>query len=1008
MQVGEWKYGYSSFYFDITEALRNGENEILVRSVFRNPNSRWYSGAGIYRNVWLEMIPQAHILREGIYVSARKTESRETDAGTWSIQIDTELMPAGKDMRKAGLRVEILDKQGDCVAEKLVSCADSVPMPDRILKTLPVDETGAVSCKTELFLQNPKLWDIETPVCYTCAVSFYYEGQLIDRDSTVFGCRTCSFTTDKGFFLNGKRRKLNGVCNHHDLGALGAAFHPAAARRQLEILKRMGCNALRTSHNMPAPGLLELADEMGILVLDEAFDMWERSKTPYDYARFFREWADKDVASWVRRDRNHPSVIMWSIGNEIYDTHADEDGVRITGELMQRVVLHDYRQNAKPTIGSNYMPWENAQKCAEVIKLAGYNYAERLYQEHHEKHPDWIIYGSETSSTVQSRGIYHFPLKQSLLVDDDEQCSSLGNSTTSWGAKSVDYCLRMERDHEFSLGQFLWSGFDYIGEPTPYHTKNSYFGQIDTAGFLKDSYYMYQAGWTDCRENPMVHVLPYWDFNEGQNIDVRIVSNAPQVELIVNGTSEGRKNIDHKHGESFCADWQIPYHAGSLLAIAYNEEGQEIAREEEHSFGDAETVCIEIERDTIYADKNDMAFVTITVKDKDGCPVKNANNRVQVKVEGAGRLIGLDNGDSTDYDSYKGTSRRLFSGKLLAMVAPKGKAGVIEITVTSEGLKSAKCSLTVEGNVHDACGVTEEKPVYYEENADTVKGELVKEIPVRKLEICSPDGQKMDAERRELIFEAAIRPYNATYRDIEWRISNDAGITVPNAELEYLNKEGTKVKVKALGDGDIRIRAACRNGAENIRLISQLELSIAGVGEMYTNPYEFVSGGLYSAFAGDIGNGNERGVSMSRTGMSWVAYENLDFGKDGATEVTLPIFELGSEPTCIKFWKGIPYAEGSERIGEGIYDKKSIWNVYQEETFVLEKRLTGLTTFGIELDKKVHIKGFTFKKASRAFEILQALECDAVYGDSFEQQADAITGIGNNVSLVFKGELMQR
>ena len=368
---------------------------------------------------------------------------------------------------------------------------------------------------------------------------------------------------DKGLILNGRKIKLFGVCEHHDLGALGSAFNKEALRRRFKILKDMGVNAIRTFHNMPDPQFMDLADEMGFLIASEAFDMWERSKTTYDYARFFKEWSHKDVMSWITRNRNHPSLLMWSIGNEIYYTHADVRGQEITKMLMEYVKEFDPNENAKVTIGSNFMPWENAKKCVDIVKIAGYNYSEKYYEEHHEKHhekhKDWIIYGSEAASVVQSRGIYHFPFEKSILADDDEQCSVLGNSTTSWGAKSPERCITDDRYAEFSLGQFIWTGFDYIGEPTPYHTKNSYFGQIDTATFKKDSYYIYQSEWTDYRKKPMIHILPYWDFSENQIVDVRVCSNAPKIELKLNGKVIGKYNIDHKKGKDLVGWWKIPY-----------------------------------------------------------------------------------------------------------------------------------------------------------------------------------------------------------------------------------------------------------------------------------------------------------------------------------------------------------------------------------------------------------------------------------------------------------------
>ncbi len=529
--VREWKYGYSAFETEITENLVNGENEILVSADFQAPNSRWYSGAGIYRNVWIRRTPVEHFVADGIYFSAKKETTEE-----WSISIHTEV--EGQD-----LYVEYaLREKGSEIWEPLTGNREPL-------------ETGEYFKSS---INNPKIWDVEHPFCYELAVTLKKDQEILQREVQTVGFRTLDFSPETGFSLNGRKLKLNGVCEHHDLGCLGAAYHSQAMRRKLEILKKMGVNAIRTAHNMPAQDLMELTDEMGILVVSEAFDCWESPKNPYDYARFFPQWYQKDVESWIRRDRNHPSLIMWSIGNEIYDTHVSSTkGKEWMEKLIAEVRRYDSLKNAAVTLGSNYMPWENTQKCADVIKLIGYNYGENYYEEHHEKHPDWMIYGSETGSIVQSRGIYHFPYQQSVLADEDEQCSSLGNSTTSWGAKSTEACILAERDHPYSCGQFIWTGFDYIGEPTPYHTRNSYFGQIDTAGFPKDSYYIYQAAWTDYKKAPMVHIFPYWDFNEGQFIDLRVCSNAPVVEVFFNGKSQGTFTIDHENGMELTGHWQL-------------------------------------------------------------------------------------------------------------------------------------------------------------------------------------------------------------------------------------------------------------------------------------------------------------------------------------------------------------------------------------------------------------------------------------------------------------------
>ncbi|MFP4017576.1 MAG: glycoside hydrolase family 2 TIM barrel-domain containing protein, partial [Halanaerobiales bacterium] len=435
--VGEWKYGYSSFEHDITESLHKGENEILLKVVHQSPNSRWYSGAGIYRNVWLKIRNKNHIITDGIYVTTEQQEE------IWYVDIETELN-IHKDVKLT--HTIIHENQEITHRSELMSADISNPMKiskqkltvDRPLLWSPDNPNlYKLVTKLELLQMDDKIQDTMETGKY---IGTKEKSRTIETITQNIGFRKIELDPDEGFILNGNRLKLNGVCEHHDLGALGAAFNKTALERRFAILKEMGVNAVRTAHNMPAVEFMELADEMGLLVVSEAFDMWERSKTEYDYARFFKEWAQKDVKSWVWRDRNHPSLMMWSIGNEIYDTHAGERGQELTRMLMEWVLEHDPEENGRVTIGSNYMPWENAQKCADIVKIAGYNYGEKYYQNHHLVHPDWVIYGSETGSVVQSRGIYHFPAEQSILADDDEQCSALGNSATSWGADSTEAC----------------------------------------------------------------------------------------------------------------------------------------------------------------------------------------------------------------------------------------------------------------------------------------------------------------------------------------------------------------------------------------------------------------------------------------------------------------------------------------------------------------------------------------------------------------------------------------
>lgn len=1016
VRVFEWKYGYSTFEFDVTEQLFEGENELFVRVRYQSPNSRWYSGAGIYRNVYRLDRPAAHLVSDGIYVHTKAV------GDDFSVRIQTEVTKEGT---------------GTNVVHTLYS-ADGSEVKLQPEKTTEDWKGKAGECALES-LQNvqrymvlqPKRWSIEEPVLYTLVTELKKDGIVLDSVSQKIGFRELRFDTEQGLFLNGKHVKLYGACEHHDLGCFGAAFRMEALRRQFTELKKMGVNALRTSHNMPAKEFMELADEMGFLVDAEAFDMWERNKTTYDYACYFKEWYKKDVASWVRRDRNHASLLMWSIGNEIYDTHADEHGKEITIQLRDEVRVHDPFENAPVTIGSNYMPWENAQKCADVVKYAGYNYTEKYYEEHHRKHPDWFIYGSETASTTQSRGIYRFPYDEPVLCDDDEQCSSLGNSTTSWGAKSTEYCITMDRDAKFSAGQFIWTGFDYIGEPTPYSTKNSYLGQIDTAGFWKDAAYLYQAEWTDYKKAPMVHIFPYWDFSVGQMTDVRICSNAPKVELLVNGVSKGVYLIDHVKGTQLTGNWKIPYEPGCITAIAYDENGNEVARESEYSFGDPKTIRMQTEKTTLTADGTDLIFVEIDTLDKDGHPVRNARNRIHLSVTGPARLVGMDNGDSTDYDQYKATSRRLFSGKLLAVIAATKETGEICVEASSVGMEPAVLKLVA---AEPECAATEGTTDFFEDDLmcekayfervertegaealQRLKDKLATEIPVRRIDIFCEGGQVLTKERTEIALTAKILPENATYREILWRLTSNGGVDANFAMLtdevtgqkKFSNPNGVllgeQVKLTAIGDGTMKVRCNATNGEDRIRVISELEFSIEGLGQTALDPYGFIAGALYSRSIGEVTNGNEHGAATMRDGKTVIIFDRVDFGTFGSDEVTLPIFELGNKELDIEIWRGVPGEEDSERIDTVLYHMPPIWNTYQEKTYVLPKRFSGTQTISFVTRDKIHLKGFSFKKKERAFEKLYAAEKDAIYGDAYSVGEKEITGIGNNVTIGFDG-----
>ena len=1075
-QAGEWKYGYSTFEIDLTPFVKVGENEILVSVNFRSPNSRWYSGAGIYRDVWFKETPKTYIRENGVYVHTEACGEKDGKEPDFLLYADTEIVgDAWDEVRHTlyhkrevepeielplelllGDQVELVEEaslmtekvgEASCaeedanVSEKEASCASAVEAyADSERENLCVPEIIAshnTNKNTAIYrVKSPRCWDVEHPHLYILKTELWKDGEIIQEEYSQLGFRSIAFDPEQGFLLNGRRVKLNGVCEHHDLGALGAAFHWAAMARKFRILKEMGVNALRGTHNMTAPAVVELADQMGILMISEAFDMWERPKTTYDYARFFKEWSERDVESWVMRDRNHPCIIMFSIGNEIYDTHVDAHGREITVRLRDLVKKYDYRRNAGITIGSNYMPWENAQLCADEVKLAGYNYGEKYYGKHHKAHPDWVIYGSETSSMVQSRGIYHFPLRASILTEDDEQCSSLGNSPTSWGAKSMERCVCEDRDMDFSMGQFLWTGFDYIGEPTPYHTKNSYFGQVDTAGFPKDAYYVWQSAWTDYRKAPMIHIFPYWDFNEGQSIDIRVCSNAPFVELFCNGKSCGRQQLTHEKGSGhhIIADYSLPYEKGVLYAVAYDEEGNVTARETKASFGNSAEIVLRASGRAAVANGRDLFFVEIGTRDENGNVVENAVDRVTVQVEGAGHLVGLDNGDSTDEDSYKGNSRRLFSGKLLAIIETGTIPGAVRIRVSGKGLKSAelvceaveidqmlpflkgeKAQRIYHNFWQDLCeetyapGPTEliedHKERQRERQEDEQKQsqkekleEKQEEIPVRKITLCSPMGQKLSKEQPYLTVEAEIEPKEATDRQLMFRVVDEHGV---DSNLVKLLVQGHTAQLRAMGDGSFYLRCMSRSGTDRIRVISQLEFTVEGMGQAYRNPYELISGSLYTSYQGEVSNGNERGVATARDGETVVTFGNIDFGPVGSDEITMPIFALTSEEYPIRIYEGVPGEEGCQLLADVVYQKPSIWNTYQEETYSLAKRVTGINTISVAVHQKIHLKGFVFKKLQKAWLSLNAAEADSVYGDTFTKEERAITGIGNNVTITY-------
>lgn len=943
-------YGYTCFDAVLTGRLHAGDNVLHVHIRHQSPNSRWYSGAGIYRDVTLHVLPMRHIALDGIYAT---TERRGAD---WLLTIDTELAGAGE-------------------CPPVVHC-----LTDGGGMSLTAEDAGGSVTMT---IPSPHLWQVDDPFCYTLITTC---GEQRVRQN--IGFREFAFTADRGLLVNGQPVKLHGVCLHHDLGCLGSAFHEKAARRQLLAMKRMGVNSLRTSHNPPAKQVMDLCDELGILVVDEIFDMWQQPKTPYDYARFFDADAPSDVAAWVRRDRNHPSLLMWSIGNEIGDTNNQpEQAGRVAQMLCEHVRRHDPRANGATTIGSNYMPWAGAQHCAQFVQAVGYNYGEKLYEKHHTEHPEWVIYGSETASIVSSRGVYRFPMDAPILTDDDLQCSSLGNSKTSWGTQHLPKMIVDDLNCPYSLGQYIWTGIDYIGEPTPYHTRSSYFGVMDTAVFPKDFWYLFKALWT---AEPMVHIGVHWDWNPGQMIDVPVMTNGASAELFLNGVSLGVKQVDLRDAEGCRPVWRVPFAPGELRAAAYEADGTLLAEATRITPGDGVRIRLSAEDEALRADGRDMTFITIEMLDAQGHAVENAVDRVQVQVTGQGMLLGLDNGDSTDTDAYQTTSRRLFSGKLLAVVGAGTETGTVRVAVTSPGKKSAVLTLPVLAAKAEA-GVSRSVPLCKAETRTDAEH-------IRRIELMPLGEKHLSPACPTVAFRVKTWPEAAPAQPITFRITNAKGIDSPCA---VCHAQGDRVTVEGVGDGTVYLRACCTNGAAHIRIISQQEIEVSGMGQPNLNPYGFVSAGLYDVHAGEISSGNEQGIAFARDGESMVGFSHVDFGAVGSDEITLPIFALDGDLHTLQMWDGVPSEDG-RRIASLPYQKPSRWNVYQPETYRLPERLTGLHTLCFSLTEKVHLKGFSFTRQSRAWLPQRAADADAIYGDSFVRDGDAVRQIGNNVTLMFE------
>ena len=963
-EAGSWTYGYSAFEHDITDFLHEGENELLLRVSHQSPNTRWYSGAGIFRDVMLKLRPAAYIGTNGVYI-----HSAPQPEGGWTTEVETDVVGEASDIR---MLLEVFDPAGASMGGY----------------GLEAHFDGGHEKFTASFNStDPELWSVDDPMLYTLKISLYSGSELLDCVNETFGYRTAEFDPDRGFLLNGEPVKLHGVCMHHDLGALGSALNEAALARQLRIMKEMGVNAIRTSHNMPARQLVQLCDEMGLLVDSEAFDMWEKPKTEFDNHRFFTEHAERDVRSWIERDRNHPCIIMWSIGNEINDT-IDPHGLDITKRLYEYVLKYDPKGNAAPTIGSNYMGNENAQKCSDVVKLAGYNYSEYLYDEHHAKYPDWVIYGSETASAVRSRGIYRFPAELPLLTGEDCQCSSLDNSVVGWGSSAMK-SWRLDRDCPFCCGQFIWTGFDYIGEPTPYNTKNSYFGIVDTAGFPKDIYYFYQSVWVSPEQKKVLHIVPsYWDFIPGQEIDVLIYSNARDVELFLNGKSIGSHVMELETSQDMRAHFKVPFEPGVLRVVGHFADGSECS-EVLHTPSDPAAVVMTSDKETLLADGRDIAFVEISTVDVNGIPVGNARNLIRVEVSGAGRLVGLDNGDSTDYDSYKGDNRRLFSGKLLAMIESTLEPGEITVRAYSEGLENAELRLVSEN-----CGEVSGVSVVTENKFPAVCRAYTGEVPARLL-LPEVDVNSLDPERRSAEIRAKLLPENCTYDDISWSVVRRNGV---ESNLAQVEGSGHSAVVTAKGDGEFFVRAMVHNGAEHPQVIADIPFTAEGLGAAVRDAYSFISASTLDS-SNVPTNIIEDGALSNFDGRTVMTYSDIDFGKTGSQIISLSVGTCFDMP--VEVWEGTP--DDGKLICRVDFGNNGHWCGFAGQDFALAERLTGVRTISVVIDSRVIFGGFSFVPIERAYDTNWVGEADSVYGDDYRIDGRRVADIGNNVIINYEG-----
>ncbi|MCM1310178.1 MAG: DUF4982 domain-containing protein [Bacteroides sp.] len=686
-EVAFWPYGYNSFAVKL-DSIKPGSNELTVRLENEERASRWYPGAGLYRNVRLIETDRLHIPVWGTYVT---TPHIGADFATVSIRTEiagAEKVSASPWGEKIGIKTVILNPEGKEVA------ADST-----------IHIARGLALTQNLTVSDPQLWELDSPALYTAVTTLNHNGKEVDKYATRFGIRKLEYIPEKGFFLNEKPTKFRGVCNHHDLGPLGAAVNRSAIKHQLTLLKDMGCNAIRTAHNMPAPELVELCDEMGIMLMVEPFDDWGyRPKSPNGYGAVFNDWAERDITNMVKHYRNSPSVVMWSIGNEVPSQRAE---VGIEELTMLQNLIHRLDPTRPVTCGMDQINAVLANGFAAALDIPGFNYKPQFYDRVYTTLPQKLVLGSETASTVSSRGVYHFPVEmpgangRRIKMHPDNQSSSYDNETCAW-SNTPDIDLATDDDNNWLLGQFVWTGFDYLGEPSPYDTDawpshSSLFGIIDLASLPKDRYYLYRSIWNT--QDTTLHILPHWNWpgREGEITPVMVYTNFPKAELFINGKSQGvREKNDSTYQNRYRLMWMdTRYSPGELRVVAYDSDGNPAAESAMRTAGKPHHLILTPSRQSVEANGEELVYVTIQVADKDGNIVPTDSRRVKFKVSGAGAFEATANGDATCLLPFQQPEMDLFSGAATVILRSSNESGTMTLTASAPSLKSATIKIAV-------------------------------------------------------------------------------------------------------------------------------------------------------------------------------------------------------------------------------------------------------------------------------------------------------------------------